>query len=60
MHGLYLSYTLGINQIQILYFYVKMNHFEVHLIVSSKVDFRVLRMAIQFEYLSEKKTKWRL
>ena len=31
--------------------YVRMNHFEVHLMVSSReVDTKVLRMAIQFEY----------
>ena len=32
-------------------FYVKMNHFEAHLMISSGVlDSKVLRMAIQFEY----------
>ena len=31
--------------------YVKMNHFEAHVMVSSRaVDSKVLKMAIQFEY----------
>ena len=36
-----------------------MNHFEVHLIVSSRVvESKVLRMAIQFEYFfSDRKAK---
>ena len=42
-------------------FYVKMKHFEANLMVSSRVaDSKVLRMAIQFEYFSDKKVKWRI
>ena len=44
-----LSYTLEINLLQ-NFFYVKMNHFKAHLMVSSRdVDYKVLRMAIQLE-----------
>ena len=38
-----------------------MNHFEVHLMVSSRVvDSKVLRIAIHFEYFSDikKAAKW--
>ena len=40
-----ISYTLEITQLQILHFYVKMNHFEAYLRVSSGVvDSKVLRI----------------
>ena len=33
------------------FFYVKMNHFEAHMMVSSReVDSKILRVPIQFEY----------
>ena len=39
-----------IDQLQILCFYAEMNHFQAHLIVSSRVlNSKVLRMAIQFK-----------
>ena len=50
------SYTLKINQLWILRFLFKMNHFEADLMVSSReVDSKVLKMAIQFEHFSDKK-----
>ena len=41
--------------------YVKMNHLEVQLMVSSRVgNSKVLWMTIQFEYFSDRKAKWRM
>ena len=42
-------------------FYVKMKYFKAHLMVSSRVfESKVFRMAIQFEYFSDKEAKWRI
>ena len=65
MNGLRVSYTLEINQLQMLCFFVKMNHSEAHLMVSSRVvDSKVLKMAIQFElfffFFFDKKAKWQM
>ena len=49
MNGLWICYTLEINH-RFCDFYVKMDHFEAYLMVSSSVvDCKVLRMTIQFE-----------
>ena len=38
-----------------------MNHFEAHLMVSSReVGSKVLRMTIKLKYFYEKKAKWRM
>ena len=52
---------LKLTKSRLCVFCVKMNHFEAHLMVSSRVvDSKVLRMAIQFEqFFSDKKAKWR-
>ena len=51
MLKLHLRFTL-------IFFYIKMNHFEAHLMVLSRVvDSKVLRMAIQFEYFFGQKGK---
>ena len=58
----YCPIILKINQLQILH-YVKINHFEAQLMVSSRVvDSKVLMMAIQFEYyfFLILKAKWRM
>ena len=47
-NGLCVSYTPEIKQLQILGFYVKMNHFDAHPKVSSRaVDSKEFRMVIQ-------------
>ena len=44
---------LGLTNSRFCVFYTKMNHFEAHLMVSSKiVDSKVLRMAIQISVFS--------
>ena len=40
---------------------VRMNYFEVHLMISSREgDFKVLRMAIYLKYFYEKIAKWQM
>ena len=46
-----------INQFWILGFYVRMNHFEAHLIVLSIVNSKALMMAIQLSIFSDRKGK---
>ena len=56
------SYTLEINQLQILHFYVKMNHFEVYLMVFIKKSrFQIDETQDGHSvFFSDKKAKWRI
>ena len=63
--GVHKLYTLGINQLWICIFYVRMNYFKANLMVSSKVvdsiDSKVLTgWPFSLSIFFDKKAKWRM